>query len=159
MNARFSIHHYESVMELVLRPGESVTLQESITDSCTYKYDGEIVTHVMDHRSTGYRYEEECYVSELPTVAAGEKAPFPIWVKIIDPFRRKDKPADDHTLPWLVDLLRCRLNEIDKRDKALTLKFGKDEAQKLLSDLARTDDKILVLENLIRDALRKANDQ
>lgn len=42
---------------------------------------------------------------------------------------------DDHTLPWLVDLLRYRLKEMGPRDKTLTLKFCKAGARKLLANL------------------------
>lgn len=42
---------------------------------------------------------------------------------------------NDHTLPWLVELLRYRIAEMGPREKTLTIKFGKPGAIKLLKNL------------------------
>jgi hypothetical protein len=45
------------------------------------------------------------------------------------------KTMDDHTLPWLIELLKMRLSEMGPRDKTLNLKLCKAGAKKLLANL------------------------
>ena len=60
--------------------------------------------------------------------------------------QEKERKEKDHTLPWLVDLLRMRLKEMGKRDKTLTLKFCKDGARQLLDSLDDANSRLDAME-------------
>lgn len=60
---------------------------------------------------------------------------------------------DDHTLEWLVELLRYRLAEMGKRDKTLTIKFCKAGAKKLVENLESEHNRLQRLEASLKEAI------